>query len=163
MNPVRNYYSYGAKSVVKLISTFFYAGYVPKIPGTAGSICGLLLFLLVGYSLPATIITLSVLTVAALLVIREAEEIFGQKDSQHIVIDEVIGMMIALLFIPMKPVFIILAFVLFRVFDIAKPFPIRRIEKMKSPWGVVLDDVLAGIYANLSVRLIAILALKSGV
>ena len=151
------------KTVVRLISTFFYAGYVPKISGTAGSVCGLLLFLLVNYSLPVTVITLLVLTAAALLVIREAEEIFGQKDSRRIVIDEVIGMMIALLFIPMKPVFIVLAFVLFRVFDITKPFPIRRIEKMESPWGVVLDDVVAAVYANLAVQLIAMLALKRGV
>ena len=151
------------KTVVRLISTFFYAGYVPKTPGTAGSACGLLLFLIVGHSLPATLITLLVLTVAALLVIKDAEEIFGQKDSRRIVIDEVIGMMIALLFIPMRPVFVILAFVLFRVFDIAKPFGIRRIEKMDSPWGVVLDDVLAAVYANLLVQLIAILALKSAV
>ena len=151
------------KTLVRLISTFFYAGYVPKISGTAGSVCGLLLFLLVNYSLPVTVITLLVLTAAALLVIREAEEIFGQKDSRRIVIDEVIGMMIALLFIPMKPVFIVLAFVLFRVFDITKPFPIRRIEKMESPWGVVLDDVLAGIYANLSVQLVIMLTLKRGV
>ncbi len=151
------------KTLVRLISTFFYAGYVPKIPGTAGSVCGLLIFFLVGHSLSATIIALSVLTAAALLVIREAEDIFGQKDSRQIVIDEVIGMMIALLFIPMKPVFILLAFVLFRVFDITKPFPIRRIEKMESPWGVVLDDVLAAVYANISVQIIAIFALKSGV
>ena len=151
------------KTVVKLVSTFFYAGYVPRISGTIGSLAGLLFFLLVNYSLPVTIASLSVLTVSALLVIRKAEGLFGKKDSGHIVIDEVIGMMIALLFIPTKAAFVALAFVFFRIFDIAKPFPIKRIEKMESPWGVVLDDVLAGIYANLAVQLIAMLALKRGV
>ncbi|MFA5339639.1 MAG: phosphatidylglycerophosphatase A [Candidatus Omnitrophota bacterium] len=151
------------KTVIRLVSTCFYAGYIPKIPGTAGSVCGLLLFLLVNYSLPVTFITLSVLTAAALLVIRSAEELFGKKDSRRIVIDEAIGMMIALLFIPMRPELIALAFVLFRVFDITKPFPIKRIEKIESPWGVVLDDAVAAVYANLSVRLIAILAFKSAV
>ena len=151
------------KTVTRLISTFFYAGYIPKISGTAGSACGLLLFFLVNYSLPVTVITLLVLTAAALLVIRKAEELFGKKDSRRIVIDEVIGMMIALLFIPMRPELIALSFVLFRVFDITKPFPIKRIEKISSPWGVVLDDAVAAIYANLSVQLIAIFALKSGV
>jgi len=151
------------KTVVRLVSTFFYAGYVPKISGTVGSLAGLLFFLLVNYSLPVTIISLLVLTGASLLVIKKAEELFGKKDSRRIVIDEVIGMMIALLFVPMKAVFVALAFVFFRIFDIAKPFPIKRVEKMESPWGVVLDDVLAGIYANLAVQLVAMLALKRGV
>ena len=151
------------KTVVRLVSTFFYAGYVPKMPGTVGSLAGLLFFLLVNYNLPVTIISLLALTVAALLVIGKAEELFGKKDSRHIVIDEVIGMMIALLFIPMKAVFVVLAFVFFRIFDIVKPFPIKRIERMESPWGVVLDDVLAGIYANFAVQLIAMFALKRGV
>ncbi len=151
------------KTVVRLVSTFFYAGYVPKISGTAGSLAGLLFFLLVSYSLTVTIFSLLVLAVAALLVIGKAEELFGKKDSRRIVIDEVIGMMIALLFIPMRALFVVLAFVFFRIFDIAKPFPIKRIEGMASPWGVLLDDVLAGIYANFAVQLIAMLALKRGV
>ncbi|MDD4879147.1 MAG: phosphatidylglycerophosphatase A [Candidatus Omnitrophica bacterium] len=151
------------KTVIRLVSTCFYAGYVPRVSGTAGSVFGLLLFLLVSYSFPVTVITLSALTVAALLVIKGAEELFGKKDSRRIVIDEAIGMMITLLFIPMKPEFITLAFIFFRVFDIIKPFPIKRIEKIKSPWGVVLDDVVAAVYANLSVQIIAIFALKSGV
>ena len=151
------------KTVVRLVSTFFYAGYLPKMPGTAGSCAGLLFFLLVCHSMPLTLASISVLTVAALLVIKKAEELFGKKDSGLIVIDEVIGMMIALLFIPLNAVFVVSAFVLFRVFDILKPFPIRRIETMESPWGVLLDDVLAGIYANLAVQLIAMLALKRGV
>jgi len=151
------------KTVVRLVSTFFYAGYVPKISGTIGSLAGLLFFLSVSYSLPVKIVSLLVLTAAALLVIRKAEELFGKKDSRRIVIDEAIGVMIALLFIPMKAEFIVPAFVFFRIFDIAKPFPIKRIEEMESPWGVVLDDVLAGIYANLAVQLIIMLALKRGV
>lgn len=151
------------KTVVRLVSTFFYAGYAPKISGTIGSLGGLLFFLLVNYSTVVTLTSILGLTAAALLVIRKAEELFGKKDSRRIVIDEVIGMMIALLFIPMKAVFVVLAFVFFRVFDITKPFPIKRIEEMESPWGVVLDDVLAGIYANFAVQLIVILALKSGV
>ena len=151
------------KTVVRLVSTFFYAGYAPMIPGTVGSLAGLLFYLMVSYSLTVTLVSLLILTAMALLVIRKAEELFGKKDSRRIVIDEVIGMMITLLFIPLKPVLLVLGFVFFRIFDIAKPFPIKRIEKMESPWGVVLDDVLAGIYANLALQLIAMLALKRGV
>jgi len=151
------------KTVVKMLSTFFYTGYVPKISGTVGSLAGLLFYLMTSYSVAVTFISLLALTATALLVISKAEEIFGKKDSRRIVIDEAIGMIIALLFIPMKILFIVLAFVFFRLFDITKPFPIKRLEKIKSPWGVVFDDVLAGIYANLAVQLIIIFTLKSGI
>jgi phosphatidylglycerophosphatase A len=143
-----------------MVSTFFYSGYVPRIPGTVGSLAGLLFFLLVNHSLTLTIVSLLVLTAAALLVIKKAEDLFGKKDSRRIVIDEVIGMMIALLFIPAKAEFVVLAFVFFRIFDILKPFPIKMAERIRSPFGVVLDDVIAGIYANLIVRAGIIVLLK---
>ena len=151
------------KTVVRLVSTFFYIGYIPKVSGTAGSLGGLLFFLLVSYSFPLTVISLLALTAAALLVVGKAEELFGKKDSRRIVIDEAIGMMISLLLLPKKPLLVVAAFILFRLFDIIKPFPIRRIERTASPWGVILDDVVAGIYANLAAQFIAIFALKSGV
>lgn len=150
------------KTVIKVVSTFFYAGYVPRIPGTIGALVGLLFYLTVSYSLTVILASLFVLTVMAVLVIRKAEELYGEKDSRRIVIDEVIGMMIALLFVPLTTVFLISGFILFRIFDIVKPFPIKRIEKMESPWGVLLDDVVAGLYANLTVQLIAMFALKRG-
>jgi len=145
------------KTVVRLISTFLYTGYVPKISGTAGSLAGLFFALMVSYSPVVYISSMVVLTMLAFLVIRRAEELFGKKDSRRIVIDEVIGIMIALLFVPHKPALIALAFILFRIFDIFKPFPIKKIERLQSPFGVVLDDVAAGIYANITVQIAALL------
>jgi phosphatidylglycerophosphatase A len=71
------------------------------------------------------------------------------KDSSRVVIDEAAGMCISLLFIPVTPVYIVTAFVLFRFFDILKPFYIRRAEQLPGGWGVMMDDVLAGVYSNL--------------
>lgn len=151
------------KTVIKMLSTFFYLGYTPLIPGTIGSLGGLLFYLMVKYSAPLYISSLIALIILAILVINRAEEHFGKKDAGPIVIDEAIGMMIALLFAPQEPVLIVFAFIAFRLFDIVKPFPIRRAEGIRSPWGVILDDVIAGIYTNLATQAFFILAIKRGV
>jgi phosphatidylglycerophosphatase A len=140
------------KALVKLASTFFYTGFFPRAPGTAGSAAGLILALLVIRNSAVYILFFVMLLFLSLVVIRPAEVLFGRKDSKHIVIDEAAGMMAALLFIPASPVTAISAFILFRTFDILKPFPIRRIELLPSPFGVLLDDIAAGIYANLILR-----------
>jgi phosphatidylglycerophosphatase A len=75
------------------------------------------------------------------------------NDPGIIVIDEIIGMLIALLFIPKTTFFLITAFILFRIFDIAKPYPARTMEKLHGGWGIVLDDVVAGIYANIVIQI----------
>ena len=149
------------KTVVKLVSTFFYAGFVPRMPGTAGSAAGLLFALLTVYDPMVYLLSLAVLLTAAMLVIRRAEILFGRKDSGKIVIDEAAGMMIALLFLPVEPAYMAAAFISFRLFDIFKPFPIRMAERAPSPLGVVLDDIIAGIYANITVRAGAALLLKA--
>ena len=80
---------------------------------------------------------------------------FKRKDDGRIVIDEMMGFFITMLWVPKTARFIVIGFFLFRFFDILKPFPIRRLEKkIKGGFGVVLDDVLAGIYANIVLRLI---------
>jgi phosphatidylglycerophosphatase A len=76
------------------------------------------------------------------------------KDSYRVVIDEVAGMFISVLFVPVVWKWLLIGFVLFRFFDIAKPFFIRRMEALKGGWGVMFDDVLAGIYANVVLQII---------
>ncbi len=149
--------------VVKCLSSFFYLGYAPKIPGFFGSLGGLLFYFMVKHNFVLYIGTLIVLTVLAFFVINKAEQIYGGKDAKHIVIDEAVGMMLALFLVPSKPLAIFLAFIFFRFFDVLKPFPIKWAEKQSSPLGVMLDDVIAGVYANLSVQALCILAMKSGV
>lgn len=83
------------------------------------------------------------------------EEIWG-KDHNRVVIDEVAGMCITLLFVPLKWQYTLIGLVLFRFFDILKPFGIRKLEKLPGGWGVMADDVLAGIYANIILQLVMV-------
>ncbi len=73
-------------------------------------------------------------------------------DPSEVVIDEVMGMVVAVAFLPLTPTVLLASFVLFRVFDIAKPFPVRQFEKLPGGWGIVMDDVIAGVYANVTLR-----------
>jgi phosphatidylglycerophosphatase A len=137
------------------IATFFGAGFGKPGPGTWGSVAAVLLWaayaqflhpspqalllaLLAGIAL-----TLLLGIPAATIVARES----GRRDPGFVVIDEVSGQWIALLFSPFDLRHALIALILFRLFDIAKPFPIRRIERLPAGWGIVLDDVAAGLYA----------------
>jgi len=86
---------------------------------------------------------------------NKVEEKWG-KDSSKVVIDEVAGMCITLLLVPIKWQYVLVGLALFRFFDIAKPLYIRRMEKLNGGWGVMMDDVLAGIYANIVLQLIVL-------
>lgn len=129
-------------------------GRVPTAPGTAGSVVGLVAAVLAARTLsPAWYAALllglfAVGVVAAQLVERTAP----RKDPSWVVIDEVVGMMLALFLLPLRVGPVAAAFVCFRGFDIFKPFPIRRLEHQPGGWGIMLDDVVAGLYANVVVR-----------
>ncbi len=139
---------------VKLCSTFFFIGYFPKAPGTLSS---LTVLVLIWFFLPDSQIYLVtsavILLVINALVTGKAEKVFGD-DSGKIVLDESLGMIISLLWIQKSLLFYFLAFILFRVTDIIKPFPLRELEKIGGGWGVILDDVFAGFYTNLILHLI---------
>ncbi len=148
-----------ADRIAIFIATAGGAGFAPKAPGTAGAIVGVLLYLGIdrghigAYYVHAIIFFLIAGTWAAFRV----EQLFGH-DSQRIVIDEVIGQMITFAFaagrFQLSALDIIIGFGLFRFFDIAKPFPIRRLERLNSGLGVIADDVGAGIYALAALTLI---------
>jgi phosphatidylglycerophosphatase A len=153
-NPIHN--RNGTKSYwAWTVATFFGAGFGKPGPGTWGSVAAVLLWvayaavfhpapqalllaLLIGIAL-----TLLLGIPASTIVARES----GRHDPQFVVIDEVVGQWIALLFSPFDWRHALIALVLFRLFDITKPFPIRRLEKLPEGWGIVLDDVAAGLYA----------------
>jgi phosphatidylglycerophosphatase A len=152
----------------KQIATFFGIGYTPIAPGTAGALAGGVLFYLIifilnkiGLSFYSTQWIMTLLTVVVLLVsvkaIKNLNRVW-QHDAQQIVIDEVVGVWIAMLFIPVSWLNYLIAFVLFRIFDITKPFLIKKIDRLKSSWSVLLDDVVAGLYANLVLQLIIYLS-----
>ncbi len=147
-------------------------GYMPIAPGTFGSLVGIGLYLLIGWTTaqliwPAFIaISLAVVTAVILLGIwagSRAERLLGKKDPGKVVVDEVAGQLIALL--PVLPRLdrswfsILVAFFFFRLFDIVKPYPARKLEALPSGLGIMSDDVIAGAYAALATSIVIAVAL----
>jgi len=139
------------KRFILFLATGFGVGYSPIAPGTLGTLVAIpIYYFLSGIPFPLYEITLVGFFFLSVWVSENAERFFGKKDDQRIVIDEIIGFLITMLWIPKTIPFIIIGFFLFRFFDILKPFPVRHLEKgLKGGYGVVLDDVLAGVYANI--------------
>jgi phosphatidylglycerophosphatase A len=138
-------------------ATGFGAGYSPIAPGTLGTLVAIpIYYFLSEISSPLYEITLVGFFFLSVWISEKAEIFFGKKDDQRIVIDEIMGFLITMLWIPKTVRFIVIGFFVFRFFDILKPFPIRRLEsRFKGGWGVVLDDVMAGVYANIILQIIA--------
>jgi len=150
--------------LVKVISTFFFIGYLPLIPGTFGSIAGVGIFYLFPNShQPGYFIFIFCIMVLGLLTSGRAEKLLNRKDPGCIVIDEVMGMLIALSFLPPEPKIVILAFIMFRILDTLKPFPASRLQNMHGAIGVMGDDLVAGIYANIVLQVILRLSSFSAV
>lgn len=141
--------------VVLFLATGFGVGCIPLAPGTFGSILGLPLgFLLAGMAIPVAIAAVAVFIVGAVWIANEAEKQLKQSDPGIIVIDEIAGMAVALIGLPVDLTIALIGFVIFRILDILKPFPIRFLDQhLNGGWGVVLDDVAAGIITNMVLRI----------
>ncbi len=140
---------------IVILATGFGVGYSPIAPGTMGTLIAIpVYYFLSAIPSPLYEITLIAFFFLSVWISENAEISFGKKDDPGIVIDEMVGFLITMLWVPKTTLFIILGFFLFRFFDILKPFPIRHLERgFKGGFGVVLDDVLAGIYANIILQL----------
>jgi len=138
-----------SKKLIKLISTVFYLGYSPVIPGTVGSLVGLAIYILLRNNIAIYIITTIFLLVLGFGVAGEAEKILGRRDSPKIIIDEVCGILIALFLLPFNFVIIISAFFLFRAFDAIKVSPADKLQNLRGSAGIMLDDIVAGFYTNI--------------
>lgn len=141
------------KFIAKLLSTFFYIGYLPLIPGTFGSMAGVFLFYLVRHSLLAHVGLTLLMVIAGFMFSGQAERIFGKKDARYIVIDEVAGMLLALLFIPYDLKIVIIAFFLFRILDAFKPYPASILQELKGSLGIMADDLVAGLYTGVILQI----------
>ena len=156
------------------IATGLFSGYIPWASGTFGTLVGLLIYLLPGVENAAVLSTMIV--VGFLVGVRASgsvADIVGHKltrsaelakatfqpgnreaaDPSIVVIDEIIGMWIALLLVPKATVPVVITFVAFRAFDIVKPPPARQLERIPNGWGIMLDDVVAGVYANIAAQI----------
>ena len=136
------------------ISTAGYAGYFPFAPGTIGSLVGLAVYGLVRLSgsTPVEIAAILVLGAIGVWAGGVAERYFGGIDPGPVVIDEVVGMLVTLAFIPVGRSGLIAGFFIFRILDIIKPYPASRFETLRGGLGVMADDVMAAVYGNIALR-----------
>ncbi len=129
-------------------------GYSPIAPGTAGSILAVVsAYYLIKGNIVVLLIATIVVTIVGIYSSTFVENDLGSEDPSIVVIDEISGMWISLLFLPVTPWWYLNAFVLFRVFDVVKPFPIDSLQKLPGGWGIMIDDVAAGIYTFLILQL----------
>ena len=149
---------------LKNIVTVFGSGNIPKAPGTFGALAGLISIILfrlacrlVGLSDNGLFALEAVITLGIILLgVYALKKLSGkiEHDASFVVIDEFAGIWVSMLFVPSQWYYLLLAFVLFRFFDIAKPLFIKRIDRMKNDWSIMLDDVLAGVYTNIILQII---------
>ena len=140
----------------RLLATVFFSGYVPVAPGTAGTAAAMVPYLVAGTHAPdfgvlAWILFLVVISGVAVYTASAGERAWG-PDPGPVVIDEFVGFYVTVAFLPLSPGVGVAGFFIFRILDILKPPPARASEKLPHGWGVVMDDVIAGIYGNLLIR-----------
>ena len=143
-------------NAVIFLATGCYVGKIPIAPGTFGSLAGLLICVVLSdiCLISAILVTIAVIGFS-IWIAGEAEKLIEQEDPGCIVIDEIAGMMVTLLGLPLDLFNATAGFALFRLLDILKPFPIRLLEKrLPGGAGVVADDIIAGIFANILLRII---------
>ena len=136
------------KFLIKTFTSVFGLGYLPCAPGTWGTFGAFLFwqFYFKNTSIKEYLLILVLLIIFGVYLSSAAERIYKCKDSQHIVIDEFCGYLLSMAFIPIGIAWGIIGFILFRLFDIFKPNPIRQLEKLPLGLGVMADDLMAGVY-----------------
>ena len=135
--------------IVKMCSTFFFVGFAPVAPGSFGTLAGVVVCLALYNHWIVYSIVFLVLTVIGVWSAQETETLLGKKDPGCVVIDEVVGIMVTFFMIPFSWPIIIVGYFLFRAVDMFKIYPANRLETMGGGVGIVADDLLAGLYANL--------------
>jgi phosphatidylglycerophosphatase A len=139
--------------LTKAFASGLFSGYSPIASGTVGSAVGLAFYFIPGFE--GTYVMIPLCAIVFFMGIRTAEameRVYGQ-DPSEVTIDEVLGMWVSLLFLPKTLVIAVLAFLLFRILDIVKPYPAKRFDNTPGGFGVMMDDVISGIYANLLLQL----------
>lgn len=143
---------------VRLISTFFYIGEIPLAPGSMATAAATLLAFFLHDSVWMYLSVLAIVTVLGFRVSGRMEEIKKQKDPSCIVIDEVAGCLIAFFLLPFNAPVVWTTFFLFRAFDMFKIYPVNRFEEKEAATGIMMDDIVAGIYTNLTMQIAVRLA-----
>ncbi len=143
----------------EIFFTALYTGYVPVGSGTAGALLGMAVYLAEFHFFGRWSWAVNLLVVLAVLypsirLCDDGERFFGKKDPSEVVLDEVVGYWVTVLFYPFSWKIAVIGFFLFRAMDIVKPYPIRRLEHLKGGLGIMMDDCIAGVYANLVILML---------
>ncbi len=139
---------------IKFLATGAGTGYTPVVPGTFGTLMGVVIFMaMIQFPRWLLFVTILGLIAIGIWVSDEAEKLFQKKDPSFVVIDEVIGILVTMLFLPFQVKYVLMAFISFRIMDILKPYPARKLEAIHGGMGIVIDDIIAGIYAGLAILL----------
>ncbi|HOT43877.1 MAG TPA: phosphatidylglycerophosphatase A [Spirochaetota bacterium] len=150
--------------IKEFLFTAFYAGHSPVAPGTAGTLVGMALYFIVFLLSGEISWVVNLIAVVALFypfmkLADDGERYFGVKDPEQVVIDEIMGYWISVLFYPFNIKIAVAAFFVFRFFDILKPWPAGKLQSLRGGLGIMIDDCVAGVYTNL-ILLAAVLVLK---
>lgn len=148
------------QAILKNLATLGPVGYLPIAPGTWGTLATAIAVYFIHVTEPVFIAIAVAITLTGIWASGSAERTIGSKDPASVIIDEVAGYFISVLFMPRTAVYLIVAFVTFRFFDIVKPPPIRGLQKIKGGMGIMVDDVVAGLFTNLIIQLCMILFLR---
>jgi len=135
--------------LVKMLSTWFYVGDLPGAPGTAASAVAVLIAVIFSPNIFLYVLATVIITVLGFMVSGPMEKILGREDPGCIVIDEVAGIMVSFFLLPLSWPIIITAFFLFRAFDMFKIYPVNKFEEIGGGAGVMVDDLVAGLYTNI--------------
>lgn len=141
---------------IRIAATGLGSGLSPLAPGTAGTLVGVLVYAVFSrFQWPVYLLSVAAFSLFAVYVSQEAERIYRKKDPSRIVIDEIAGFQVTMFLVAPTAWHIVIGFILFRVYDIIKPFPIRLCERrIPGGYGVVGDDIVAGVYANITLLLL---------
>lgn len=143
--------------IIKNIASLYFLGYTSKFPGTLASLLGVLVIIITGSHSLSYFLILGISLICGFWVSGKAERILNIEDPKEVVIDEFCGMLLSFFLIELSAFYIIAGFIFFRAFDILKPYPIREAEKMKGSRGIMLDDLLSGLFTNLVLRVLQIM------
>ncbi|MFC1658257.1 phosphatidylglycerophosphatase A [Candidatus Omnitrophota bacterium] len=145
---------------IKLVASFFFVGYLPFFPGTFGSIAGLFIYIVLSGNIYILSFTAALIIILGFIFSGRAAKLFQHRDSPYIVIDEVSGMLVSLLGVPVDNKLILLAgLIIFRALDISKFYPAGLFQRRDTSLGIMGDDITAGIYTNLILRALLIFLL----
>ena len=151
------------KRFAKIIATFFGVGYLPVMPGTWGSLAGLLVYVIfLKTNLSLHVLSFSIALILGFIASKDSQAMFGKKDPGVIVIDEVAGILLVFIFVPFSALNLIFGFFLFRLFDTLKPAPAGSFEKLPGSYGIMLDDIIAGVYSNICLQAVNMIGLNLG-